>query len=325
MAQILRQSTAVDVLIGPFLDLTDAATAETLESPSVKLSKNGQTLAAKNDVTTPTHDADGYYNCELDATDTNTVGTLILTVAASATALPVRHEFQIIEEAAYDATYATNATGPLQPTVAGRTLDVAATGEAGVDFSNVNGTIDAGDLGFECITGDKLSATAITKIGGGVWDEDATAHQLLGSFGAAIGDPAANAESIYDAVITDATGINVATDCAAILADTNELQTDWANGGRLDLILDGRAAEASITALNDISVADILTTGMTESYNADGVAPTLAQALFLLISYLTERAVSGTTMTTKQLDGITTAATFTLDDAVNPTSVSRAT
>lgn len=28
------------------------------------------------------------------------------------------------------------------------------------------------------------------------------------------------------------------TEVAAILADTNELQTDWANGGRLDLILD---------------------------------------------------------------------------------------
>jgi hypothetical protein len=27
----------------------------------------------------------------------------------------------------------------------------------------------------------------------------------------------------------------------AILADTNELQTDWANGGRLDLILDARS------------------------------------------------------------------------------------
>lgn len=33
-----------------------------------------------------------------------------------------------------------------------------------------------------------------------------------------------------------------ATSIAAILADTNELQTDWANGGRLDLLLDSAAA-----------------------------------------------------------------------------------
>jgi hypothetical protein len=108
---ILKQSTAVDVLIGPFLDTTDAATAETGESPSVKLSKNGQALAAKNDATTPVHDADGYYNCELDATDTNTVGTLVLSVAKSATALPVRHEFQVVEEAVYDSMFGSGAGG----------------------------------------------------------------------------------------------------------------------------------------------------------------------------------------------------------------------
>ncbi len=34
----------------------------------------------------------------------------------------------------------------------------------------------------------------------------------------------------------------VDTEVAAILADTNELQTDWANGGRLDLLLDGAAS-----------------------------------------------------------------------------------
>ncbi len=88
------------------------------------------------------------------------------------------------------------------------------------------------------------------------------------------------------------------------------------------------AATRTLTAgtnLNDISVADVLTTQMTESYNADGVAPTLAQALHLIIAYLTERSVTGTTVTAKRLDGATTAATFTLDDGTTPTSVTRAT
>jgi len=41
------------------------------------------------------------------------------------------------------------------------------------------------------------------------------------------------------------------TEIAAILADTNELQTDWANGGRLDLILDaaGSAGDPWATSL----------------------------------------------------------------------------
>ena len=42
------------------------------------------------------------------------------------------------------------------------------------------------------------------------------------------------------------------TEIAAILADTNELQTDWANGGRLDLILDARASQTSVDTVDGI-------------------------------------------------------------------------
>jgi hypothetical protein len=42
------------------------------------------------------------------------------------------------------------------------------------------------------------------------------------------------------------------TEIAAILADTNELQTDWANGGRLDLILDARASQSSVDAVDTV-------------------------------------------------------------------------
>jgi hypothetical protein len=69
----------------------------------------------------------------------------------------------------------------------------------------------------------------------------------------------------------------------------------------------------------------VLTTALTESYNADGAAPTLAQAIFLLIGALTEFAISGTTLTVKKLDGTTTAATYTLNSATAPTSRTRAT
>lgn len=39
------------------------------------------------------------------------------------------------------------------------------------------------------------------------------------------------------------------TKLAAIVADTNELQTDWTDGGRLDLILDARASQTSVDDL----------------------------------------------------------------------------
>ena len=56
----------------------------------------------------------------------------------------------------------------------------------------------------------------------------------------------------------------------------------------------------------------LLTTALTESYAADGVAPTLSQVLFLIQQQLSESAISGTTKTVKKLDGSTTTATFTL-------------
>lgn len=67
---------------------------------------------------------------------------------------------------------------------------------------------------------------------------------------------AAQVNAEVDTAIADAglaTAANLAvvagyldTEIAAILADTNELQTDWANGGRLDLILDARASQTSV-------------------------------------------------------------------------------
>lgn len=71
--------------------------------------------------------------------------------------------------------------------------------------------------------------------------------------------------------------------------------------------------------------ADVLTRQMVESYAADGAAPTLSQALLMCQQLLGEFAISGTTLTLKKLDGLTTAATFTLSDATNPTSLTRAT
>ena len=109
----LKQSTAVDILIGPFVDEDDGKTAETGLTLDVELLKNGQALANKNDATVPVHDAagtvDGYYNCELDATDTNTVGQLTV-VAHVAGALPVRLDFQVVEEDIHTSLFAASAS-----------------------------------------------------------------------------------------------------------------------------------------------------------------------------------------------------------------------
>lgn len=62
---------------------------------------------------------------------------------------------------------------------------------------------------------------------------------------------------------------------------------------------------------------------LTESYNADGAAPTLEQALFVIMQRLTEFSMAGSTITVKKLDGSTTAYELTTNSPTSPTSSTR--
>jgi hypothetical protein len=105
-------------------------------------------------------------------------------------------------------------------------------------------------------------------------------------------------------------------DVTAILADTNELQTNQGNW-------------LTATGFSTHSAADVasqvLTVALTESYATVNTQPTLSEILYEIRSHIVERSISGTTVTTKMIDGATTATTSTLDDATTPTSTTRAT
>ena len=117
----LRQSTAVVIQFGVFVDKTDGVTLETglvsaLDhgTTGILLSKNGGTLTIRHaSVTASTYDAHGCYKVTLDTTDTNTVGSLRVIYTDATTCLPVWQDFQVVEEATYDALYASGALGPL--------------------------------------------------------------------------------------------------------------------------------------------------------------------------------------------------------------------
>lgn len=124
----LRANTAVDVLLGPFLDDSDGNTAETgltISQADVRLSKNGQNMAQKNDANACTHDEIGYYNCPLDTTDTNTEGQLVISVHESG-ALAVRMDFQVLAEAAWDSLNAAKDSGFMDVNVKAVSEDEAA-------------------------------------------------------------------------------------------------------------------------------------------------------------------------------------------------------
>jgi hypothetical protein len=108
----LRQSTAVDLAIGPFLDddgITPA-TGLSITQAECRLKKNNGAWAQVNDDTTATHEEEGWYEKEFNATDTDTCGILIVAVYISGN-LAFWKEFQVVEEAVYDHLFAASATG----------------------------------------------------------------------------------------------------------------------------------------------------------------------------------------------------------------------
>lgn len=231
MSVFLRQSTAIDVAIGPFLDSADGVTPETgltISQADVRLKKNAGAWAQVNDATSATHEEAGWYEKELDATDTNTVGRLLISIQESG-ALPVWHEFYVCEEAVFDALYAASAPGYLQPTVAARTLDVSAGGEAGIDWANVGSPTTALNLSGTNIDVDQVVASVSGAVG-----------SVTGAVGSVTGLTAAN----LDATISSrASAASLATAAGFIDTEISDIQA------RLPAALVGGRIDASVGAL----------------------------------------------------------------------------
>ena len=197
-------------------------------------------------------------------------------------------------------------------------------------------------------TGTPPTAAAIADQ---VWDELQSAHVTVGSFGiiaseiAAIPttamrgtDSAATAASLATAqldldTITGTDGVNLLSATQATLDDvptTAEFEARTLVAASYfdpaaDTVANVTTVATTTTNTDMLTAAAILTTQMTEAYAADGVAPTLAQSLFLIQQALTDVGIVSTTETIRKLDGSTAAATLTLDSATAPTSKTRAT
>ena len=102
----LKQSTASqEVPLGYFLDSTDGNTEETgltINNADIKLWKCGATTLANKNSGGATHISNGIYYAVLDATDTDTLGSLVIFVHVSGV-LTVRLECCVLAAAVYDA------------------------------------------------------------------------------------------------------------------------------------------------------------------------------------------------------------------------------
>jgi len=114
---------------------------------------------------------------------------------------------------------ATFAAGAINAAaIANGAIDAATFAAGAIDATAIaNGAIDAATFAAGAIDAAALAADASAEIADAVWDEDATLHQTTGTFGQAIGDPVADTNTIYKAVVTDATGVTVGTDTATLL------------------------------------------------------------------------------------------------------------
>lgn len=239
--RILRENTATRISVGPFLDVTDGITPEVALTvtgihltlmvddagvPTLSLDADATASGGANDMVHVTNDDAGMYDLELAAANVNFTGRALLACIDTSEHLPVFHEFQIVSANVYDAIFTD-----------GDVLDVSVTQLGGVaqSLTDLKDFADAGyDPSVNKVEGVKLVDTTTTNtdlisaatIGNAVWDTDATGRQTAGTFGQAIGDPAANAETIYDAVVTDAAGTNVAVDVVAVKSTADAIETD---------------------------------------------------------------------------------------------------
>lgn len=108
----LRQSTASqEIAMGPFVDQTDGFTAEdglTIAASDIKVWKSGAIVLADKNSGGATHISGGIYYATLDATDTNTLGSLALLVHVAG-ARPVRLEAVVLAAGVYDSLVAGTA------------------------------------------------------------------------------------------------------------------------------------------------------------------------------------------------------------------------
>lgn len=264
---IARQSTARTVMIGPVLDADGVAVTDCVVA-DFEGSVNGGDPAALNGSATLTHRGVGFYSLALTATDLGTVGSFEVSINDTTNGCAIK-EITVIEEAVYDALFAASAVGPLLANSNGSGLT-----EAGGDGDHLtainlpNQTMDIVGNITGNLSGSVGSVTgAVGSVTGNV------GGNVAGSVGSLATQAKADVNAEADAAIADAalaTAANLATvagyldtEIAAILADTNELQTDWANGGRLDLLIDAILADTGtdgvvISAATANAIADAL-------------------------------------------------------------------
>lgn len=288
---ILKQSTAVTLLLGPFLDETDGKTAETgltIAQADVRLSKNGGNMAQKNESTSCTHDEIGYYTCPLDTTDTGTLGQLKIMVHESG-ALPVWVDCLVVTANVYDTLFSTdqldvNVTNIEGSDATNQIRDAVVDDSTRIDASALN-TLSGHDPGENIMGATDLStemgridASVSSRSSHAAADVWSVASRSLTTFGSLVSDiatavwgavartlTAGTKDDEIDAILTDTgttlpaqiSGLNDPAASAIADAVWDEAKSGHTGAGSFGEEVQAHALSTEISALNDVSTAEV--------------------------------------------------------------------
>lgn len=274
-----KQSTAYTRTF-KMIDSADHLSKKTGLTCTVNLSKAGAAFAAAGGAVSEV--ANGWYKVALSTTDTNTLGDLSFYITASG-ADDTDFVDQVVARDLADLCF---------PTTSGRSLDVTATGEAGIDWSNVGAPTTT-----LALTGTTIATTQKVDI------ETIKTNAVVN--GGTITFPT-TATLASTTNITSATGIDV---------------TKW-NGGTVPAVnvtgvplVDLKYTLGTISPAAAGSVRADLVNSLTEPTAVVAASPTAIAALSWLLTLSRNKITqTATTQLLKADDGTTTIATSTVSD-----------
>lgn len=223
----LKQSTASqEIPLGYFVDSTDGNTEETaltIANTDIKVWKNGATTLANKNSGGATHISNGIYYAVLDATDTDTVGPMVIFVHVSG-ALTVRLECCVLAANVFDSLVgATDKLDVNTAEIAGSNVSTS-TAQIGVNVVNAAGTawgsgaitsgvfatgaITATAIAADAIGASELATDAVTEIAAGVWNSARATYTAAGSFGQGVASVQGN---VTGSVASVTAGVTVTT------------------------------------------------------------------------------------------------------------------
>lgn len=290
MTQWLKQSTAATVKIGPFVDSTDGATAETgltISQADIRLSKNGGNIAQSNNAAGATHDELGFYDVPLDTTDTNTLGRLLVAVH-EAGALPVWEKYMVVPANVWDSMFGADKLQVHADEITAGLITATAIAD---------NAITAAKIAADAIGASELAADAVTEIQSGL----ATTAAL------------ATVDTVVDAILVD-TDTTIPALIATVDSNVDAILVDTGTSGVVVAAASKTGYE--LTSAEHNSIADAI---LKRDWTA--VTGEAARSMLNALRFLRNKwDASGGTLTVTKEDDTTAAWTgaLTTDATADP-------